>query len=82
MNRINLLTLSTRLPGWGWGVRGPARERGREGSARDSLTRFWSSPAAGNRFSNTDRRFHRLWRALERETEEEAFSWGRAGGWQ
>lgn len=40
VNPINLFTPRARLPGRGMGFMGPMRERGKESSARDSLTRL------------------------------------------
>lgn len=81
MNRINLLTLSTRLPGWGWGSPWASEGEG-EGSARDLLTRFLEFASSWQQVQQHRQAVPQTLRALERETEEEAFSWGRAGGWQ
>lgn len=82
MNPINLLTLRTRLPGRGrralWGQRG----REREDSARDSLTRLLEFASSWQQIKQHREAVPQTLRALEGEREEEAFSWGSAGGWQ
>lgn len=59
---------------------GPVRESGKQGSARDSLTRLLEFASSWQQIQQHRQAVPQTLRALEGEREE-AFSWGRAGGW-
>ena len=61
---------------------GPVREREREDSARDSLTRLLEFASSWQQIKQHRQAVPQTLRALEGEREEEGFSWGSAGGWQ
>lgn len=70
VNPINLLTPRARLPGRGMGFEGPMRERGKESSARDSLTRLLEFASSWQQIQQHGEAVPQTLRALGREAEE------------
>lgn len=74
MNPINLLTPIAGLWGGGMGLVGPLREKRKEGSARDLLTRLLEFASSRQQIQQHRQAVPQTLRALGREKGEEAFS--------